>query len=70
MSVSRIRRQLDSPLVGKPGARLIMVQILIHVAADQVSVDDRVVELQSLLCRSPGFFEGVSRSEKAGGRKT
>ena len=65
MSDSRIRRQLDRPLVGKHGARLIIVQKLTHGRCHQVSLDNSVVELQSLLCRGPGFFKGVSRRKKA-----
>ena len=62
MSQGRIWRQFDSPLVSKPGARLIIVQDLPRHRCHQLGVDNRVVELQSLLCRSPGFFEGVSRT--------
>ena len=65
MGESGIRRQLHSLLVGKPGTRLIIIQILTDSRCRQVGLDNRVIELQSLLCCSPGFFEGVSRSEKA-----
>ena len=64
MSDGRIRGYFDSALIGSPGALLIVVQNLNRHRYHQLGFDDRVVELQSLLCRTPGLLEGVLRARR------
>src|SRR5262245_20663263 len=66
MSYGRTRCQLDRPLVGKLGPHLIKVQNLTCVCHRNLGVDNHVVELESLVCRRPGFFKSVFGTEKAG----